>query len=207
MFRSNRRRSQGPELTGARHALVVRTESLSYRLSCCISGGWTIVLATLIVPAATAQLGWSFLGWEQINGEQISIKTEAYSQMKPIAKADLVLALVSTAFAEEDVASAVNGIPSSELIWRQVIRCISMIIHWLLHSSLPSADHKVKLGHLTITFTATVIGPQQFVLTPPSSHKIVNIPAASMKAVRSYPFIAIGSPRLRWWVSFCVAIF
>ncbi|HEY6846599.1 MAG TPA: hypothetical protein VI320_10330, partial [Terracidiphilus sp.] len=44
--------------------------------------------------------------------------------------------------------------------------------------------------------TATVIGAQQFVLTPPSSHKIVNIPAASMKAVRSYPSIATVFPGL-----------
>jgi hypothetical protein len=71
-----------------------------------------------------------------------------------------------------------------------------MILDWLLHSFLLSADHKVKLGHLTITFTATVIGAQQFVLTPPSSHKIVNIPAASMQAVRSYPSIATVFPGL-----------
>jgi len=55
----------------------------------------------------------------------------------------------------------------------------SMYLHDtpLVIAFLPSADHKVKLGHITMTFTETIFGPQQFVLMPPSSHKIINIPA------------------------------
>lgn len=44
-----------------------------------------------------------------MNGERISRKTQVYLQIKPIAKADLVLALVSTPFVAEEVARAMNG--------------------------------------------------------------------------------------------------